>query len=68
MRTRTYLLFWSALFIGVVLVVVLAGCSVPNDQQAVVKGIETVLTARVEPISTTQPTAIPPTAIPPTAI
>tara|TARA_A100001037_G_C14931587_1_gene536298 strand:- start:186 stop:335 length:150 start_codon:yes stop_codon:yes gene_type:complete len=28
----------------------LAGCSVPNQQQAVVKGIETVLTARVEPM------------------
>ncbi len=68
MRTRTYLIFWSALFIGVVLAVVLAGCSVPNDQQAVVKGIETVLTARVEPISTTQPTAIPPTAITRSAI
>jgi hypothetical protein len=27
MRTRTYLIFWTALVIGVVLVVVLAGCS-----------------------------------------
>jgi len=27
MRTRTYLILWSALLVGVVLVVVLAGCS-----------------------------------------
>ena len=31
MRTRTYLILWSALLAGVVLVVILAGCSTSSS-------------------------------------
>ena len=33
MRTRTYLIFWTALAISVVLVVVLAGCTSDSDEE-----------------------------------
>ena len=71
MRTRTYLIFWTALAISVVLIVVLAGCTSSGNQDSVIetsvaRGIETALASTVKPTATNTPTPIPTPTVPPT--
>ena len=60
LRTRTYLIFWSALFIGVVLVVVLVGCSDGFTEGEIQEKVEEAVGTAMSDLSLA-PTPLPPT-------
>ena len=53
MRTRTYLILWSALLVGVVLVVILVGCSGGFTEGEIQEKVEEVQEKVEEAVGTT---------------